>query len=248
PGATALSRASARASARATTDAVRSSNASRCAVNNPSARRAYRSSQRAWSTSPPVPCSASQDTSSSAGSRPRVATYALAFSRRSRSRRQVRHIGSIDPLGGEQVARRLDLQDGKSDSFANGGFVVHQIGEVHAIEDRIDLLLEQHPHGPDAARVRGGAPLVVDRVRDAVQIECSELRGRDHIADGDLVGRARERIAAVCTARALDDVGPAQPQQDLLDVIDRKPLAGGYVTTGDRTVVRPLCQVQRTDQ
>ena len=56
--------------------------------------------------------------------------------------------------------------------------------------------------GPDAAVVRRRAALLLHRVRHAVHLERRVLGRRDHVVNADLVGAARERVAAVRAARA----------------------------------------------
>ena len=70
-----------------------------------------------------------------------------------------------------------------------------------------------------------------------MQIEGGELGGLDDLAHGDLGGGTREHVSAAGAARAANDVGAAQPEHDLLDVVGGKLLARSDVAPGDRPVV-----------
>ena len=84
-------------------------------------------------------------------------------------------------------------------------------------------------------------------MRLAVQVERLEFRRGEDFANGDLASRSRQRVAALCAARARDDPGSSQPEQDLLDVIRGKFFARGKIAAGDRPLVGALGEVQRAD-
>src|SRR5215210_2615132 len=80
---------------------------------------------------------------------------------------------------------------------------------------------------------------------DAVQVEGLELGGVDNVANRYLCRGLRENVSATSPARAGNDAGPPQPEQNLLDVVGRKPLLPGDLAAVDRTQVAALGQVER---
>ena len=92
------------------------------------------------------------------------------------------------------------------------------------------------------------APLVVDRVGDAVEVERRQLGRADHGADRDLLRCAREEVPPARPADAPHDVGPAEPEEDLLHVVGREPLARGDVAAGHRPFGGSLGEVQGADE
>jgi hypothetical protein len=66
-----------------------------------------------------------------------------------------------------------------------------------------------------------------------MEIEGRELGRGDYVANRDVLRRACKGVTAASAARALNEPGAAQPQQDLLDVIDRKTLARRDVAARD---------------
>src|SRR5688500_13060006 len=240
-------------SARPTSDAVRSSRASRCATRRPRAAFAYRSSHRAWSSSPRVAVLASQATSSDAGSNSMASTNCDAFrcscrSERHLSKKSMARTRSAWLEYGQTPARPSPGNlVGQSNALANLTFLVEQVGEPHTVEHRVDLLLQQHPHGPDAAGLRRRAALLLYGVRHAVEVERLQLGRGDDVAHRDLPRLLRERVAAMGAPRALHDVGAPQAQEDLLDVIDRQLLPRRDFAAGDRPLAIAAGQVQRAD-
>ena len=69
----------------------------------------------------------------------------------------------------------------------------------------------------------------------------------DHVANRDLLRRAREHVATVRATRAAHDARAAQPQEDLLDVVARAGAPLGDVAAGDRAFVGAPREVQRAD-
>src|SRR5688572_19203223 len=126
--------------------------------------------------SPRVAHSASHCASASAGSARTLATYVDARRARVLASRHSRQIRGATTIG------RSGLKDGESDALANLGLVGEQVAEIHALENLVDPLLEEHPDRADAAVPRVRAPLLADRVRDTVEIEGRELGGRDDVA------------------------------------------------------------------
>ena len=139
------------------------------------------------------------------------------------------------------------MKDGKSDALPNLGLVGEEVGEIHPLEHLVDPLLEQHPHGADAAVARVRASLLTDRMRYAMKIERRELGGRNDIADGDLRGRTGERVPTVRAAGTPDDLGATKTQKDLLDVVGGQAFQGGDLSPGDRTMPAAPREVQRAD-
>ena len=72
-------------------------------------------------------------------------------------------------------------------------------------------------------------------------------RRLDHVANGDLAGRSSEGIAPVRAARAANNSGATQTQQDLFDVVVGEPLELGDLPAGDRAVGNALREMQRAD-
>lgn len=130
----------------------------------------------------------------------------------------------------------------------NGGFVLQQISQVHTLEHVIDALLQQDPHWSNAALVRRGAPLRVDRVLLAVQIEGRQLGGVNDIPNRDLGRVSCQLVPTPGTSRADDDAGAPKAQQDLLDVVPRKLLRGRELTAGDRPLIGAPGEVQGANQ
>src|SRR5205823_5611941 len=85
---------------------------------------------------------------------------------------------------------------GQADARTDLAFFVQEIGESYAVEHVVDALLEEKPDGADAAGVCGAAALFLDGVRDAMQVERRRLGRLDHVADGDILGTAGQRVAA----------------------------------------------------
>ena len=141
-----------------------------------------------------------------------------------------------------------DGQDRKSNSLTHRALIDEQVAEVHAIEHVIDLSLEQHPHGPDAAALRLGAALFAYRVCDAMQVERAELRRRNHFAHGDLVRRLREHVAAARTTRAVHETSAPEAKENLLDVVRRQPLTRRDLAPRDWPFAGSLCQVEGADE
>src|SRR5687767_11277175 len=82
---------------------------------------------------------------------------------------------------------------------------------------------------------------------DTMQVEGGELRRSNDVAHGDLFGRLRECVSPASATRALHEAGPAQPQQNLLDVVDRQALARRDITARDRALRSAARQVERAD-
>jgi len=144
--------------------------------------------------------------------------------------------------------RTSDREDRQSDALTHGALVHEQVAEVYAFEHIVDLALQHHPHRPDAAALRLGAPLLSDGVRDTVQVERGELGRGNDLANRDLMGAARQRIAAASATRAAHETGPAEPKKNLLDVVGRKALASGDLAPGDGTFPCAPREMQRADQ
>ncbi len=119
---------------------------------------------------------------------------------------------------------------------------------MNALQYVIDLSLEQHPHGTNAAFVGCRATFFVHGVSLAVQIEGGELRRVDHISYRDSAGVARELIATLRSTRASDDPGTPHSQKDLLDVVRRETLGCSNIAPCHRPLVTAPRQVQRADQ
>ena len=80
-----------------------------------------------------------------------------------------------------------------------------------------------------------------------MQVERRRLGCSDHGANRNRIGIVGELVAATRTTRTANDVCSPQPQENLLDVIDRQTLSGSDVAAGDRTLRDTSRQVQRTD-
>ena len=107
---------------------------------------------------------------------------------------------------------------------------------MHAAQNVVDLLLEQHPHRPNAAVLRRGAAFLADRVRYAVEIERRGFGRRNHVADRDVVRVFGQCVSAVRTARAPNETGAPQAKENVLDVIRRQLLTLGDFAPSDRSV------------
>src|SRR5688500_12850539 len=122
---------------------------------------------------------------------------------------------------------------------------MQQVSETDTFEHVVDLLLEEHPHGADAAEMRRRAAVGFNRMAHAVKVEGLELRRVDHAADRRLFGRLCQSISATRAARARDDPSPPQAEQDLLDIIARQLLERRDLPAGDGAVLRAPREMQR---
>src|SRR4029077_1095741 len=89
--------------------------------------------------------------------------------------------------------------------------------------------------------------LLLNRMRHAVEIERRHLRRFDHIANRDVIRRFGEGIPTVRATRAANDVGTAEAEQNLLDVVHGQPLDLGDLATRDRAVRLATGEMERTD-
>src|SRR6185436_17702053 len=124
---------------------------------------------------------------------------------------------------------------------------MQEVGETDTLEYLIDPALEQAPHGTDAARVRRIAALIVHFMKVAVHFEGHVLGGLDDVLHTDVVRLARQQIAAPRAPDRLDQSRAPQAQQDLLDVVVRKPFLLREFASRDRTLPRPLRELDRND-
>ena len=120
-----------------------------------------------------------------------------------------------------------------------------KIGQVNAVQNIVDLLLEQHPHRPNAAVVGGRASLFFDWMTHTVEIKGLQLGSVDDIPDRDFRRRLGQNVSASCAARAGDHAGTPQPQKDLLYVIGREALLPGNFAPVDWPELAALGKVQR---
>src|SRR5687767_13305213 len=81
----------------------------------------------------------------------------------------------------------------------------------------------------------------------AVEVECLQLRGVNHVANRDFGRRLGEDIASAGPAGARDYTRPPQPEQDLLDVITRQALDTRDFTAVDGPDLRSLRQMERAN-
>src|SRR4029078_13726456 len=93
------------------------------------------------------------------------------------------------------------------------------VGQTHSLQDIVDLGLQHHPDGSDAAAVRGGTTLLLNRMADAVQVKRLQLGRVDAVAYRNLSRWPGEDVPSARPTSAGDDPRAPQPQQDLLDVI-----------------------------
>ena len=114
----------------------------------------------------------------------------------------------------------------------------------------VHALLKGMPHRPDATGRARATSLGVYRVGLAVDFEGLVLGSGHDVPDGDGRRLLGEKVAALGAPYALDQAGPAKPQQDLLDVIGGQPLQVRQLARRDRAVARaaPLGEVERDDQ
>src|SRR6476661_4480640 len=106
------------------------------------------------------------------------------------------------------------------------------------------------PDRPDAAGMSRITSIGVHRVSLAVDLESLVLGGSHDIPDrngGRLLGQV---VATLGSPHALDQAGPAEPQQDLLDIVSRKSLGVSQFPGGNRSIVAPSAfgKVDRDDQ
>ena len=100
---------------------------------------------------------------------------------------------------------------------------------VVAVEDLLERLLRLDPDRRGAAAVDlvAAALRALGRRRHAVE------RG-DHVEDGDVVGRARQRVAAGGAPAAAHDAAAAERREDLLQELERHVAAVGDVAQAHR--------------
>ncbi|HEV7391860.1 MAG TPA: hypothetical protein VGO08_09470, partial [Burkholderiales bacterium] len=145
-----------------------------------------------------------------------------------------RNLDGLENRQTRPLALRLSLR-GQPNLLANGWLVVQKVGKTHGLKDAVDLLLQHHPNGPDAAIVGGRAPLFLNGVADTVKVEGLQLRGVNHVANRDLSGRLRENVPAPRAPSAGDHASAAESEQDLLDVVSREPLLSRDLASIDWT-------------
>lgn len=119
---------------------------------------------------------------------------------------------------------------------------------MNTLQHVIDLPLQQHPHGTNAAFVRCRATFLVHGVRFAVQVEGGELGRVDYVPYGYVARMPGKLIATLCPPRTTDDPGAPHPQKDLLDVVRREALGRSDVTPRHRHLVTAPREMQRADQ
>src|SRR5829696_3362698 len=106
------------------------------------------------------------------------------------------------------------------------------------------------PDRPDAAGMSRITSIGVHRVSGAVDLEGLMLRCGHDISYRDGGGLLGQEVAALGSSHALDQAGPPEPQQDLLDIISRKSLGVGELPGSNRSTAptSALGQVDRDDQ
>ena len=109
-------------------------------------------------------------------------------------------------------------------------------------------LLQQQPDRADTAILSGSASVRINGVADAVQVEGGQFRRLNHIADRDVLRRARQRIPTTRAACAVDDAGATHAQKNLLDVIGGQSLASRDVPSSDRPSARATRKMQGTNE
>jgi hypothetical protein len=73
------------------------------------------------------------------------------------------------------------------------------------------------------------------------------LRRLDDILHADFLWLAREHVSAAGAANGLDQSRAPQAQQDLFDVVVRETFLLGQLAGSDRTLARPLGEMNRDD-
>ena len=109
-------------------------------------------------------------------------------------------------------------------SFCGGDAVEHLL-QGHAFQEGSDLVAQRVPQAVRQAALARHAGLVV--LAAAARHAHVLLDRRHDLGDGDGGGRPAQAVAARAPARALDQAGPAQLQEQLLQVGKRDLLALG---------------------
>ena len=148
-----------------------------------------------------------------------------------------------------RAARGADLGTGRREAARD--CEVDELLERRLLERARDAALDARPQqarraGVAVIDVRAEDAAAVVRVVDEAGHRRHDALEREHdLVHRDLRGVAREAVAAVRAARALDDLGLLQQRDDALEVGERQTLGLGDRLQRDRRVARLTARARR---
>ena len=113
-----------------------------------------------------------------------------------------------------------------------------QLGQGLVVEDREHRVADvEHRVAERAGRLVGAGARLVVAERHAAERRQRAVEQPDDATDRDGRRVRRDRVAAVSPERRPDDAGVLERRHDLLEELDREPVAVGERRQGDRAVV-----------